>query len=192
MKVYLSYEIRWFSSAALREVEMLFRNHGSIIKPDTGRTDRYLINNRKTFSLKVREGRLEFKGRDKSGEKIEGIGTPSYWTKWSYELEGSQVLNSFSADDYLDVKKDRTLLFTQRNDPGFYLEGPGNRACQLEYGMISVKDKTFYTLGFEAFGPDTSTLHHEMRHALELMKPVLSDIVETEPIDYPDLLAGLS
>lgn len=192
MKIYHSYELRWFSEKPLENTESFFANHGARIVPGSGRTDRYLVNGDDSYSLKVREGRLEVKIRTGKGKLIAGKGTPAWWTKWSYGLNNPVVRESFETGDYLDVAKDRTLLFTHSKSSELHLQSPGDTACQIEYGKITIGENSYFTFGLEAFSANKENMVNEFKHALNIVQPAFIDLSEIEPADYPDLLKSLS
>jgi len=190
MQIFSSCELRWFSPLRLKKIEELFYREGLTI-PEAGRTDRYLKNNRNTFSLKIREGRIEIKLREASGSHIPGIGPPGLWTKWSYEMVDPGSLK-FPSGDYIDVTKNRALLFTSKKSDRFLAEITIDAGCQIEYGVVALNNQQWFTFGLEAFARDQKLMQPELIHALDLLKPVMSDPGKADLQDYPELLASLS
>jgi hypothetical protein len=190
MTIYNSYELRWFSPHPIRGISSLFSNHNLRLKRVWNRTDRYLINRSNSFSLKFREGNIEVKLRGEAGEDIDPWGKPWYWKKWSYPMRNGNLETQFGYEDYIDVKKERILLFSHANNGQLSVNSESSSGCQLEYGRILAKRKPLYTFSLEAYGPDNDSMHEELLHAAENIS--FSDLGETDRSDYPDILETLS
>lgn len=115
------------------------------------REDRYLIDRHQHgISAKVRAG-TAFEVKVHQGSpgvlKVAGgtLGRMEYWRKWSFPCDRVCLGDAGSAD-WLPVRKRRRIS-------RFSLTG-GETGCAVELAEVSVREQDWWSLGFEATGPD--------------------------------------
>ncbi|MCA6074057.1 hypothetical protein [Fulvivirga sedimenti] len=197
MHVFLSYELRWFARNPIGQIEYWFSEHSAKLTGHWDRTDEYLKTNSPQFSVKVREGRLEFKLRGEQGiNPLAALpGNACFWKKWSYELLQLPPAGLFpEKTDVIEIQKERILRYTSAdtNDVTSSLP-PGSAGCQIEYSRISIGKNIYYSFGLEAFGPGKEQMIHELQHAANVLINEIPDLTVTDldNADYPEKLAAL-
>ena len=161
---YTTVELRWFLPGPLPlPVLDWFGSLGSGMAAPPPRTDRYLVlRGRDDLGIKLREGRLEIKGRTaelgacRLGPRV--VGEVEAWCKWSLAAEEAQApMRVLDADPEsgVPVRKDRALrrfVTTEagvREAPLATLEG-----CQVEATSLEAPFGVWWTIALEALvGP---------------------------------------
>jgi hypothetical protein len=161
MMIFHTHEVRWFFSGQIPpNVATWFAGRcDPILQP--ARTDLYLTGTDESLGVKVREGRLEVKQRQGSGEAVRfakgAKGEVQGWTKWGFDLADPGLANLDGG--WLPVRKRRWVRYYQVSregdlspfPPGSYPERGGG----LELTAVSLPDdREWWTIGVEVFGPD--------------------------------------
>jgi hypothetical protein len=178
-----SAEIRWFMKGDIpSSLVNWFNNFDMPPVIQIPRTDHYLrLPDSESLGIKLREGRLEFKQRKGTAEKmhtahgLEGI--LEYYQKWSFPADSNdateETIVTYS-DAWIGVKKIRSLHLYRmdksgvpraESEPGFVGNG-----CILELTNVTVKEaqENWWTLAFESFG-DAELLESSLRATLALI-----------------------
>jgi hypothetical protein len=183
------------------EVQRWFERRGPVINAEP-RTDRYLcLPGTTSIGIKLREGKFEVKRRDIDfgfaplGSGV--IGRLALWRKWSFTVSGADRMEA-PDDDWISIEKKRRLRKYAINgisgsaavDPDTFPEC----GCSVELTRMKVRDVEWWSVGFEAFGPDEG----QLRHTLELVATTCFDSGDHPALhgensfDYPEWLAGLA
>lgn len=161
-----SMEVRWFYEGTIPpEVLAWFQRGNRKPKEQSCRVDYYLRLDSDSLGIKLREGRIEVKQRHHHygvvcfHEQVTGL--MDHWWKWSFKLTKvhSNLMDvALFPSSWIGVKKERRLwkyrLATETEE---YPE----RGCHVELTNISVGEKAWWSLGFEAFG-DESTIQEDL------------------------------
>ena len=165
-------EARWFIRGKLPAGinDWCNDNQSGLIRQEP-RTDYYLTGFKNSdIGVKYREEKLEFKQAVQDKKKLLIIksftGILQEWKKWSFDLSETSLFESMLNDNKLiwkGVHKERWLKFFV-NDNGILRSVSFSTdikcGCQFEIGVVSNidKSKTWWTIGFEAFGEKPEAL----------------------------------
>jgi hypothetical protein len=167
--MYPTVEVRWFYHGPIPPpVEAWFERRPGNVERQPSRVDHYLrLSDSDELNIKLRQGRIEVKQRTAPPRVTQFhkhvAGALEAWRKWSFELAGraegrSRSLSPSSA--WIAVRKARRLR-TYQVTGGLDLaaqptpETP-DRGCELELTQVDVMGQTWWTMAFEAFGPEAS------------------------------------
>jgi len=203
--VYPTVEARWFCRGMVpRSVLEWFQAGGSHPYEPFSRTDYYLRRPAgDTLGIKLREGRIEIKQRQREyglqrlhqrvAGQVEG------WGKWSFALAGADSgISGVVASDpaWVGVKKERRLRVYQLTaDKEVIATSAGEnpaQGCGVELTQVSVGEQVWWSLGFEAFGVESTqqdSLLRIARHVLSASEPPALDAQDSR--SYPQWLATL-
>jgi hypothetical protein len=198
-------EVRWFCRGTIPVgVRAWFQRGEGEPEAAPSRVDHYLrLTDGGGLGIKVREGRLELKQR----QGQQGVlrlhqhvtGRAEHWRKWSFALAGSgSALDRMLVPPqaWIGVAKARLLrryLVTgeDRIVPTSTGEYP-ERACDWELTQVRVRGLAWWTVGFEAFGQE-STLPETLRlvagQVLAAREPPRLQILDS--FGYPEWLRML-
>lgn len=183
-----TYEIRWF----VRELPFAPDRVFGIDEQPEERTDWYAPAGDSGTGTKLREGRLETKLRTDIVEHVDVSGCRGVmerWQKWSVVLveegPGEQLL---LGNGWIPIHKRRWLQVwsTENNTLTIVKERVGQGAL-FELTELNAPDGTWWTVGFEAFGPEGTrreSLERVMAHVLEEL-PAHRSLGERESMGYP-------
>lgn len=163
---YPSLEVRWFFPGAIPEAVAAWFDEAPHA-PAARRTDRYLLlPEQDALGLKLREGRFEAKRRQhRLGVRqfsAQAWGRVEHWRKWSFSLEAGPVGELATPDEaWLSVDKTRRLRTYGLDAEGRpVVRAPSDpepeRGCGLELTEVEAADARWWSLGFEAFGPEST------------------------------------
>jgi hypothetical protein len=193
-------EARWFMAGRpAREVQRWFERSGPVTSAKP-RTDSYLcLPGMTSIGIKLREGKFEVKRRDIDfglvplGSRV--TGRVGLWRKWSFAVVGTERTEA-PGDGWISIEKKRRLRKYTINDiTGLTAVDPDSfpeRGCSVELTQMKVRDVEWWSVGFEAFGPDEARL----RGTLEMAASTCLDFqdhptLQTEDaFDYPEWLAS--
>ncbi len=164
-----SLEVRWFYQGALPgEVVDWFHDCEQEPEEQPHRLDYYLrLGTTDSLGIKLREGRIEVKQRVRQhgvaqlGERATGL--VEHWRKWSFGLADAGT--SFGdilvpVQSWIGVQKQRKLRKYQlAGDDRLLAVGAGEypeRGCAGELTAIRIEEQEWWSLGFEAFGEESS------------------------------------
>jgi hypothetical protein len=162
--MYPTTEARWFRGGTLPEA--MVRWFG-VDRPEPMRVDRYLVPvSGPGLGVKVREGAaLELKSlRAELGERAftdRATGRLERWAKWQVSI-ASAPTEASGDDEWVAVEKARRLrrftIEAGSTEPHAAREVasglPLDVGCDAELTGLRVPGGAFWTIGFEAFGPD--------------------------------------
>jgi len=204
---YLTAEVRWFLPGRIpEEIRQWFGSSAFPLIPMT-RTDRYLVYPfSEQVGVKFREERIEVKAKVRDLDLLEVgdhvSGKMELWEKWSAGAESVPLLFrdiSGTADHWIDVTKTRWMRVfnaegdkVTESDPGRGQEHPGE-GCYAEITGIEVGDRSFWTLGLEAFGEEGSIEATLIKTAKLLFHPKAPHrgLTETNAFAYPAFLRSI-
>jgi len=162
-------EIRWFiAGTAPPDVLDWFHQNAPQPEPPASRTDYYfrLFSGTDTLGIKLREGRLEVKQRVYQYGVVHlhpyVVGAMEEWHKWGFSLaEAENFLPAIkmSPSSWIEVNKTRQQQMYQITGDDTQIvpvaaDSPAEQGCSFELTHITVAGKAWWTLGFEAFGPE--------------------------------------
>lgn len=175
-------EVRWFCEGpAPEEAHAWFRAVAGAPPLET-RTDRYVRPvTSEGLGVKWREGKLEVKRLAETvGEErfhVVVAGRVERWRKWSFPLAPGASLDR-PAGDWVEVEKRRRVRYFAAEAEGVRWLESGERsaeACGLELGEVRLGDAVWWSVCFEAFGPDEDALVDRLRrvasHAVAVAEP---------------------
>jgi hypothetical protein len=155
-------EVRWFYPGRIPgPLQAWFRQVEGEGEEQPCRVDHYLrLGATEALGIKMREGRIEIKQRRRRlglfrfHERV--AGQVEAWRKWSFALAGTGAL--VPASSWIAVEKARTLVQFQVGSEGRILPLPAGsyeaQGCGLELTRIVIRGADWWSLGFEAFGPE--------------------------------------
>ncbi|HLO50563.1 MAG TPA: hypothetical protein VK211_19255 [Kamptonema sp.] len=163
-----SVELRWFYSGTLPKAiaEWFWQDSlGGYLSPPEEREDLYLlIPSCNYLGLKLRQKGLEVKWRQAElgpvgfGNRWEG--KAEKWLKWVCVETATPVPTDILATGvWVAVKKKRSQRLYQVADGGLTpvpIEAPIPQGCSIEITQLSINGEAWWSLGFEAFGPDSA------------------------------------
>jgi len=163
------------------------------------RTDHYLVLRELAFiSIKLRGGRFEVKRRDADfGPAVFGSrvnGRLALWRKWGFAVTGEGA-TSPPDHHWATVDKERHLRkysvgsagVLSAVDPKTFPE----QGCTIELTRLKVRGAEWWSVGFEAFGPDEAQLQGTLKCVAALAFD-LGDHPEfrrEDSFDYPEWLS---
>lgn len=184
--MYPTVEVRWFMPGpAPAEVSDWFHREQPKSFAEPERVDSYLrISDTDSLGIKLRQGRIEVKQRTRQLGLVQlhrqAKGLVEQWRKWSFSLVGAGYDLSQQpepAGAWLAVKKER-LLRTYRLTANWQVapaaldaSGPG---CDMELAQVTVGEKVYWSLCFEAFGEEAKLEQNLLlvaSHVLETTRP---------------------
>jgi hypothetical protein len=167
-------EIRWFHVGMIPAQTMDWFQHGSQhVDVQPTREDQYLaLPACDALGIKLRQGRIEIK---QGYQRFDALrvrrriaGTPRLWRKWGFVLDQADVALAgipLQSPWWIPVRKERVVRIYRTTGDGTVFAVPAGeypvRGCQLELTQVRVKGNQWWTLGFEAFGAE-STLHEDL------------------------------
>jgi hypothetical protein len=168
--MFKSKEIRWFKSTEDQQITKWFEQHGQTFNNTEARTDFYLPLDKKDVALKLREGKIEIKHR--VGEVIEGQLTSSAkgvfenWIKWSFNADEADKLTkdiiTTNKYNWVEITKTRIGVKVAEDSTGNLEIHPIkafiDNGCQIEYTLLEMHGKTFFSFALEWFGNQELTL----------------------------------
>jgi hypothetical protein len=194
-------EARWFMAGPVpsEALEWIQQWELGPRKPEE-RQDHYLRFPATSIGVKLRDGKFEVKRRDVDlgitplGSRA--IGRLALWRKWSFKVVDDGG-NKAPDGDWITVEKERYLRKYVIEEAGLKAVAPlsfsNARGCTVELTRLQVRGGKWWSVGFEAFGPD----QNQLRDTLQLVAtncfnpgnhPALSG---EESFDYPEWLASL-
>lgn len=162
-----SAEVRWFYEGAVPpDVIAWFRRGERQPVEQPRRVDYYLHpRNVDALGIKLREGRIEVKQRQRRQgivrfhERVSGV--VEGWRKWSFALAAVHRLPAdvgAPPSSWIGVQKQRQLHNYRIMGEGQLVAVPGEdyagQSCHLELTRIQVGGTRWWSLGFEALGPE--------------------------------------
>lgn len=200
--MYPTTEIRWFYKGTMpEEVVHWYHAHAGTPEKKTPRKDQYLyITGYHTLGIKIREGNIEIKAQTNASRLItvteNMYGYAANWRKWSFLLgEENPPIDRLMApsSSWTEVYKQRSLMRYQITTdkivkPISSLQ-PCLTGCDVELTGISIGQDSWWSLCFEAFGPE-----RENNHNLDIM---LNEFFHSKPpfafksqdsFSYPELI----
>lgn len=165
--MYPTVEVRWFYRGPIPPpVESWFERGAPGVERQPVRVDHYLqLPKGDNLNIKLRQGRIEVKRRTAPPKVRQfherAAGAVEAWQKWSFELAGPQSARSKSLSPpsaWIAVRKARRLRAYQVTGGPIDAAQPAletpDRGCELELTQVDVLGETWWTLAFEAFGPE--------------------------------------
>ncbi len=158
-------EVRWFARGKIpSNMSLWFEKVPGNSEPQPTRSDSYLmLPDNDSLGVKLREGRLELKQRQKKlgrftwQDRVNG--QVESWIKWGFPLaSGAQSLQPASPAlwKWAVVSKTRVLKHFQAEVSGLVTAvSPATfltTGCHLELARVSIQDQIWWTIGLEAFG----------------------------------------
>jgi hypothetical protein len=134
--------------------------------------------------MEIKQGFQHFDALSVAG-RIAGV--PRLWRKWSFALDQADVALAgipLQSPWWTPVRKERLVRIYRTAGEGVIRAVPVEeyplRGCHLELTQLHLRGNQWWTLGFEAFG-DESTLHKDLLYVATEM------LVAGEP---PHLVSG--
>ena len=187
-------EVRWFLPGPVPpDVRAWFDDLGPLVEAASPRTDCYVQPTGPGLNVKVREGRLEVKRRDAPGavrEWAAGVaGVVEHWRKWSFALD--EAVRAMHSAYWQAVRKQRRLRAYRPDGAGGVAEvsddAESEAGCEVELSEIQVDGQTWWSVCFEAFGPEDQLdrlLLDTARHVFaQSMPPTV--LVSDHSMGYP-------
>lgn len=165
-----SAELRWFSAGTLpKAIALWFEQEslGGYLSAPEEREDVYLvIPGCDYLGLKIRNKCLEVKWRQAQLEAVRfgnrWEGKPEKWLKWLCADSLTPVpAELLATGQWVGVKKKRSQRLYQVVQGALTpvpVEAPIPQGCSVEVTQLSINGKAWWSLGFEAFGPDRSLI----------------------------------
>ncbi len=149
--MYSTIEVRWFLEGSIpSEITEWFATMSQEMPLIEERTDRYFCTGSEDMSIKLRDGFIEIKERQKElGVQDLGpytSGLVDTWTKWSFKLDAGTDYEQMvgASQKWLDIHKRRLLLIVP--------EAEGHAGYQLELSGITIGDQHWWSFGLEGTG----------------------------------------
>lgn len=169
----ISAELRWFYSGPLPgEVALWFQAEalGQNLDAAASREDVYLdLPDCPYLGIKLREERLEIKLRR---QELGGFknqvweGKAEKWCKWSCEQPTAEPLVSAAAiaqGPWIKVLKERMQrkyqVLPDHSLQTVAIEAEVDRGCTAEVAQVKIQGNPWWSLAFEAFGPDAELIN---------------------------------
>ena len=187
-----TFEIRWFVRERPVEVSEVFEQEPG------ERTDWYAPPGNGSTGTKVREGRLETKlmtGAFGLLSRGNTVGVVQQWEKWAAVLEGGLPSETQLRDaGWIAVRKRRWMqVWSTEHAPPQLTMGRAGRGTLFEVTELRAEGQTWWTIGFESFGPEDSreaSLHTVMDHLLDRFAGTLI-LSAADSRSYPEWLLSL-
>jgi len=192
--IFHSAEIRWFD----RNPDSLWPLFETAPPRGDGyteeqRSDLYLGMDNLSAGIKIRQGRLEIKIKNRA-DSHSAWGIVQCWTKWSYpENQGiANLIPDSDRHEWLEIIKQRKIKkydlgfssgFREINDE-IVTEG-----CTLEFTRLEIPlyGECFFTLGLEAFSQSGIYAENLVR-TLEFLELPIFPIKQPDIHSYPELI----
>lgn len=166
-----TYEIRWFTREQPFPVDAVF---GAGVQPEK-RVDWYAPPGHIGTGTKLREGRLETKLMTGVVETVDHAGCQAVmqrWQKWSEALEEAAPEDALlEQNGWVEVRKERWLqVWSTEADVLALTNSRIGKGALFELTRLQTPDGLWWTVGFEAFGPEgtrRASLERVMNHVLE-------------------------
>lgn len=203
-----SAEIRWFYFGELPQSTVDWFCYDDRVSEPEERTDRYLIfPGCESVGMKIRmykdKHHIEIKALRGASEILQFpnrvAGRTDCWVKWSYgetpALALVQALQEESTD-CIDVGKKRWLrkfsLDHGQSEP-VAAATRLNEGCNVELTKLHVRDRSGWSLAFEAFGPETQVRQHLWTVATHFLTqcPPVDQCSTVNSCSYPAWLASM-
>lgn len=164
-----SLEMRWFCSGTLpKSMGQWFGSEslGGYLSPPEEREDIYLLLPSCDYlGMKLRGKTLEVKWRQSElgamhfGNRWEG--KAEKWLKWVCPDTMAPVsADIIATGQWVGVKKKRSLRLYHVSEPGALMsvpvEAPIPQGCTVEVTQLNINGNAWWTVGFEAFGSESS------------------------------------
>ncbi len=197
--MYPTVEVRWFFRGQIPPpVATWFAQYRP--EPEPERVDYYLrLQDDHTTSIKLRQGSVEVKKRQHLLDVVhlphQAISQMDHWRKWSYPLAGPVET---PAPFYVAVTKRRQMRKYRVNLGTEHITGVPLAeqialGCEVELTQVEAQGQQWWTIGFEAFGPEArlqETLLFAAGHILRAHPPPLP-LRATDSYSYPQWLSHL-
>jgi hypothetical protein len=182
--MFATFEVRWFGAGATPDAVAEWFAAAPEAAAPPPRVDHYLrLPDDDSLGIKLREGRVEVKQRQ--GEKETAAfharvtGAVAHWRKWSFPLvEGVSGLAEIAETPraWLAVQKARRLRSYALDAAGEITavspQDPPPQGCDWELTAVRLNGRPWWTVGFEAYGPDPAAiLHRVVAHLLAAYPP---------------------
>jgi hypothetical protein len=158
-----SVEVRWFVRGSVDPaVRAWFESGERPPHSEPEREDRYLAHPDESLGIKLRQGKLEVKRRESILESLilPGVaGSVERWRKWSFALSDDDLPH----DSWIAVhKRRRVRKYAIRNGRARAIAADDRPAqgCNVELTELTVNDDSWWTIGCEAFGDESSLGDH--------------------------------
>lgn len=182
-----SAEVRWFYEGAVPPDVIAWFHRGERQPVEQPRRVDYYLHpgSMDALGIKLREGRIEVKQR----QRLQGVvhfhervsGVVEGWRKWSFALAAAHSLAGdvgAPASSWIGVQKQRLLHNYRLVGEGQLVVIPGEdysrQICHLELTRIQVRGTRWWSLGFEALGPESA-----LEENLSL---VIAHVLAQEPV----------
>ncbi len=158
-------EIRWFTAGILPEETLNWFGAGHPLETATVQVHEYLLfPGCDTVGVKFREDRFEIKAKRGISQPLKlamGIqGRREEWVKWSFPTKGLSTLGQalHQSGPWLKVRKERNQRIFSVDNGDLREVPPGSFpaiGCNVELTRVEVEADfpSWFTLGFEAYGP---------------------------------------
>ena len=192
-----SAEVRWFFLGSIPEPTKTWFGTSEEQEEPT-RTDSYVVfPGCSGTSVKVREGKFEIKALRSGPKCIEAVrgifGKIESWVKWSVELSQSDLTEESGKEgfDRLDIAKTRWL---RKYNVDGSISAEVSRAsrpeqgCNVELTELMVRSASWWTIGFEAFGPAVrvnENLSSTVSTFFSKRLPPPCELLEANSMSYP-------
>jgi hypothetical protein len=176
--------VRWFyGGSPPAEVVEWFYSGERTPEEEPQRVDQYLrLGDTDALGIKLREGMLEIKRRHRQQRVVRfhehATGLVEHWRKWGFSLaEAGSDPAAMPAprSSWIGVQKGRKLRKYKLAEDGELLAIPTgeypDRGCTMELTTIHVEGQEWWSLGFEAFGEESSLAETLMLTARYLLAP---------------------
>ena len=166
-----TFEMRWFFDDRPLSPDAHFDTTTTLQR----RTDWYSMPCNPKCGIKLREGRFESKLLDECcGVREFGpmTGILESWKKWSLELprHAEPTEEDLARVDWIAVEKERYLQrYTVDGETVTECDQRPLNGCEFEMTTLFVRDKTVWTVGFEAVGQQEN-LEVNLRHVAEFVQ----------------------
>lgn len=185
--VYRTTEARWFFEGCLPDHVRLWFMKNQTLSPEVAerRVDLYLrLPGVESLGVKLREGLLQLKRRREALFETEVVtalaGKLELWTKWSSPASGDELGASKDVENWLPVGKTRAMHR--------FSEEPG-AGCDCELTELDVRERRFWTLGFEAYGAADRQLPALLQATAEIFRDGIPGSIErSRSMGYPEWL----
>jgi hypothetical protein len=192
-------EVRWF----LREghpdaATAWFRAEDDLVRADR-RTDYYLNLFLEQLGIKLREGNLEIKLREKDlgiRKFTSGVaGRCGLWRKLSLPIadEAVETLPDMDPRWWVSITKERQLRLFDARGESIPTTARVTDGCSLELTRLAVGEQSWWTVGFEAFGREESLesiLSVTVKRSCE--EAAVAGLEADSSWAYPELLARIA
>ncbi len=163
-----SVEVRWFfdNQEEKKISDKWFTDIGGKLYDQEVRTDFYLPRTYKSsLGIKLRnynnDTNIEIKEKIHGIDlpELSGIGNAEHWNKWSFSLDSADESVRMIVSgklNWIKINKSRSTVKYEILPENKYriIDKDVDSACIVELAEIKIKEKSFCTIGFEAFRKD--------------------------------------